>query len=65
MGRKLVAEVLGLDVEDRVTKEKIKGLLKRWIKEGALRVVEEKDAHGEDREFIKAGQVVDLKVSAP
>ena len=62
---KLVAEVLGLDIEDRVAKERVKGLLKEWIKTGALVAVGQKDRHGELRDFIKAGQNIDPKASAP
>jgi RecA-family ATPase len=54
-----VADALGLDVEDERSKAKIKGLLKIWIKNGALAVVDGKDEKRMDRKFIEVGSVSD------
>jgi len=54
-----VAETLDLDVEDEHAKAKIKGLLKIWIKNGALAVVEGKDEKRMDRKFVEVGLAPD------
>jgi hypothetical protein len=54
-----VAEALGLDLEDEQAKAKIKGLLKIWIKNRALVVVEGKDDKGMDRKFVEVGSPPD------
>lgn len=54
-----VAEALGLDVEDEQAKAKIKGLLKVWIKNGALAVAEGKDEKRMDRKFVEVGSAPD------
>ncbi|QGM99638.1 AAA family ATPase [Methylocystis parvus] len=51
-----VAEVLGLDPSDKQAKEKIKGLLKIWIKNGALVVVRRPDKNGDERPFVEIGK---------
>jgi hypothetical protein len=54
---KAVAEVLKLDVESERDKEKIKGLLKVWIENGALKVVKEYDPKDrKDYKFVTMGE---------
>lgn len=62
---KLVAEVIGLDLDDVHAKAKVKALVKQWLKAGALKEVDKKDAKGELRPFITAGSIIDLEASAP
>lgn len=52
---KLVAEVLGIDIEDRAEKAKVKSIVSQWIKNGALRIEEAADANREMRKFIVSG----------
>ena len=51
-----VAEALNLDASDSYNKAKIRQLLKIWIENGALRVVEQPDKHRKMRAFICVGQ---------
>jgi hypothetical protein len=51
-----VADVLGLDMTDKTAKEKVKGLLKIWIKNRALVVVRRADKNGDERPFIEAAK---------
>ena len=50
-----VAGALGLDLGKPADKAKVKGLLRRWIAEGALVVVTGKDQRGEERPFVEVG----------
>jgi len=54
---KAVADVVGLDLERAGDKSKTKSLVKTWIANGALRVVERKDRHSETRKFVEVGEV--------
>lgn len=54
-----VANVLGLDVENKGHKARIRMLLKTWIGEGALKVVEDKDSDRHIRKFVEVGRRVD------
>ena len=51
-----VAEALNLDASDSYNKAKIRQLLKIWIENGALRVVEQPDKHRKMRAFVSVGQ---------
>ena len=51
---KAVAKVLGLDLDTKADKAKVKALLDFWIKSGSLVVVEEKNEHREMKKFVKA-----------
>ncbi len=51
-----VASVLKLDATNKAHRAKISALLKTWIANGALAVVEGLDAKREKRNFIEAGQ---------
>jgi hypothetical protein len=53
---KAIAEALGLDLDDKAHKAKIKALLKGWIKKGMFVVVERPDANSDLRPFVKVGQ---------
>lgn len=55
---KAVALALGLDLEQKHTKAKVKALLKAWLKNDVLVVVTHKDDHGEDRQFVEVGKRV-------
>ena len=48
-----VAEVLGLDPEDARAREKVKNLIKLWIRNGALRVVGRRDDKGKVRPCVE------------
>jgi hypothetical protein len=61
----VVAEVLGLDLDEPVAKSKVKTLLKQWIKNGALSVVKKPDAKREMRDFVVAGMVRKIEPAAP
>ena len=50
---KAVAEALRLDADDPREKEKIKGLLRIWIRNGVFRVVRRPDANGDERPFVE------------
>lgn len=52
---KAVAEAIGLDLTRVSDKAKVKALLKTWIANGALVVVERKDHRSEVRKFIEVG----------
>ena len=57
-----VARVLGLDESDKAAKARIKALLKVWIAEGALKVVEKQDKNRQWKKFVEVGR---WKNSAP
>jgi hypothetical protein len=50
---KPIAKALGLDLDSKSGKAKVKGLIKIWLKAGSLVVVEEKDEHRETKKFVK------------
>ena len=52
-----VADVLGLDVSVKADAARIKQLLKTWIREGALQVVERRnDKTRQDKNFVEVGR---------
>ena len=51
-----VAEVLGLDCENKRDQTRIKAVLKTWLDNGALVVVEGRDDAGKRRPFVEVGQ---------
>lgn len=50
-----VAEVLGLDLDDAASKQRVKTLVKGWTDSGALKVVDGKDAKSNPRKMIEVG----------
>ncbi len=54
-----VADTLKLDVTDKAHKAKIASLLKTWIKNGMLAVVEGEDESRRKRSFIEVGTLAD------
>nr|WP_244959047.1 AAA family ATPase [Novosphingobium marinum] len=52
----LVAEVIGLDLEEAADKAKVKSIAKEWIKAGALRVEEGPDQNRQARKFVVSGE---------
>ncbi|MBK9081152.1 MAG: AAA family ATPase [Rhizobiales bacterium] len=50
---KAIAKVLGLDTDAPRDKEKIKGLLRIWIKNGVFHVVRRPDGNGDERPFVE------------
>jgi hypothetical protein len=48
-----IAKALGLDLDSKSGKAKVKGLIKIWIGAGSLVVAEEKDDHREIKNFVK------------
>lgn len=53
---KAVAEVLSLDLDDKNEREKVKGLLRTWIKNGALVRVIGSDEKSRERPMIEVGK---------
>jgi hypothetical protein len=51
----VVAEVLKLDTDIAAHRAKIRGILKIWIANGGLTIVQGKDAKGNDRSFVEVG----------
>jgi hypothetical protein len=51
-----VADVLGLDLADVAAKAKVKSLLRTWIENKALKVVQRPDESRHDRPFIEVDQ---------
>ncbi|MGF1446682.1 MAG: AAA family ATPase, partial [Pikeienuella sp.] len=47
-----VAEALSLDVENKLHRGKIRGMLKAWIKRGALKIEQRKDENRKDKAFV-------------
>jgi hypothetical protein len=54
----VVAEVLGLDINLKENRDRVKSILKRWIHEEALSVVELPDANHEKRPHVVVGRPV-------
>lgn len=52
---RLVAEVLDLDIGEKAGKAKARGILKEWIKTGALRIEERDDRNREPRKYVVMG----------
>jgi hypothetical protein len=50
---KPIAKALGLDLDSKSDKAKVRGLIKVWLKAGNLVVIEEKDDHREMKSFVK------------
>jgi hypothetical protein len=55
-----IAAALMLDIEDKRDRSKVQRLLKAWLKEGALEVVEQPDRRREMRKFVVVGKWVEL-----
>lgn len=51
-----VAAVLGLDADDKSDKARIKSLLRTWIGNGALKVVDDQDEARKIRKFVVVGE---------
>jgi hypothetical protein len=54
---RVVADVLDLDLEIKAGKQKAKKILRTWIDNGALRVIEKLDRNGDPRKFVVVGGV--------
>ena len=52
---KPIAKALGLDLEKRADKAKVKQLLRVWIAQGAFIVVTGKDEKGNERSYVEVG----------
>jgi hypothetical protein len=50
----LVAKVIGLDLDRKAHRSRVNAILKKWIAEGALRVVPDKDDQRKVREYVEA-----------
>lgn len=55
-----IADVLGLDLDDKAAKQKVKGLLARWLKEGLLVKVMASDEKSRERPVVEVGKWVVL-----
>lgn len=53
---KAIAEVLQLDPEERASRKRITSILKEWIRNGALEIVETEDAHRKIRKQVIVGK---------
>jgi hypothetical protein len=53
---KAVAQALDLDAENKAHRSKITGLLRVWIANSALVVVEGKDANHDTRDYVEVGE---------
>lgn len=56
---KAVADVLGLNLDDRFVNQKTKAMLKTWITNGMLKEVQRKDAQRKPKAFIEVGKWAD------
>jgi len=56
-----VAQVLGLDLDDKAHKARVRTMLKTWIAEGALKVVVRKDENRQDKKFVEVGRWVEAQ----
>lgn len=56
----IVADVLGLDISDKNSKAKIKSIIKTWIANKALRIVEKPDGRRRIKEFVTVGEPAQL-----
>ena len=54
-----IADVLKLDASNKAHRAKIKAMLKQWIANGALVVVDGQDAKRNKRSFVEVGTPVD------
>jgi hypothetical protein len=54
---KAVAQALNLDPDNKAHRSKIATLLKTWIKNGALRLVDERDERREIRAYVVVGEM--------
>lgn len=51
-----IAEVLGLDIDDKAQRARVASILRRWIKEKALVEVSRHDSKkGRERKYIEVG----------
>ncbi|CAM5423687.1 AAA family ATPase [Sphingobium scionense] len=60
-----VARVLGLDESEKADKARIKALLKVWISEGALKVVEKQDKNRQWKKFVEVGRWMNSAPATP
>ncbi|QHD65748.1 AAA family ATPase [Sphingobium yanoikuyae] len=51
-----VAQVLGLNADDKAAKGRIKSILRQWIANGALKIERRKDGSRHDRPFVVVGR---------
>jgi hypothetical protein len=51
-----VADVLGLDLEEAAEKARVRQMLKNWIAEGALNVIEKDTAARQTKSFVEVGR---------
>jgi hypothetical protein len=54
-----VAEALGLDLDDKGAKDKVRALLRTWLKNNVLRVVTRDDEHRHPKAMIEVGAWLD------
>lgn len=54
---KVVADVVGLDPDDKADKAKASSILKTWIRNKSLIVIHEKNSNGRDRPVVKIGSL--------
>ena len=59
-----VAEVLGLDTADKASRQKVSDLLKIWIKNGALKVVDVMDSARRPRATVEVGNWASVSCSS-
>ena len=59
-----IADTLGLNADNKADKGRIKSMLRTWISNGVLKVVERNDKKSEPRKWIEVGEWVDLSQPA-
>ncbi|MFS0736949.1 AAA family ATPase [Sphingomonas sp. 1P06PA] len=57
---KPVSEALGLDLNDRKQRSRVAALIKAWVREGALEIVEMEDSKRNKRPFVVVGNWAQL-----
>lgn len=60
-----IARTLGLDDEDKGARARVKIMIKTWVAEGALKVVERQDKNRQWKNFVVVGRPVDASSATP
>lgn len=60
-----IARTLGLDDEDKAVRARVKLMLKTWISEGVLKVVEKQDKNRQWKNFVEVGRWVTSAPATP
>jgi AAA domain/DnaB-like helicase N terminal domain len=55
---KPVADALGLDLEDKAARKRVKGMIETWIENGVLREIERHDEKRRPRKYVEVGKLM-------